>query len=526
MSGALQIILHAHLPFVRHPENAYHLEENWLFEAITETYLPLLAALDSLAADGVPGALTLTFSAPLVAMLDDPLLRTRYTASLDRTLALADEEVTRTAAEDPRLHATAQWYRARLGAQRAQWDAIQHDVLGAYVRHANTGRIELGGCAGTHGLLPLMRHRGSQWAQINTAAQAFHTRTGFPARGMWMPECAYVPGIEPHLARAGIHWTVVDAHGLKHATSEPVRGLFAPIVAPSGTCFFARDPESSEQVWSSHRGYPGDPRYRDFYRDVGFDRPAELIAPYIHPDGIRVHTGLKFWAVTSRTDDHKNPWDPVEAQRVARGHARDFVDKRIQQLRWAADRMDVPPVVTCPYDAELFGHWWFEGPWFLEAVLREAARTGLQTTTPSAWLRIHRVHQEALPAASSWGENGFWEVWNHPRNADMVRDLYVAEEQTRAALLATVGADATVAPVRAQLCRELLLAQSSDWAFIVYGETSVEYARSRHAEHCAAVTRLVAMLQGTAPVDLAWVADRAGPSPLFPDLQPDDWLDD
>jgi 1,4-alpha-glucan branching enzyme len=523
MNGHLQFVLHAHLPYIRHPEHPYHLEENWLFEAILETYLPLLEVFEGLERDRVPGRMTISMSQPLMAMLDDELLRDRFVRHAERLIELATREVARNAGDDA-FEPLAHYYLERLDRLRRLYLRHERDLVGAFAALHARGRVELATCVGTHGFLPLMLLPSSRRGQILTAAEAFERRCGFATRGMWMGECAFTPGVERDLADAGVRFSFVDSHALEFASSRPLNGLFAPVVSPAGTAFFARDPESSAQVWSSHEGYPGDFNYREYYRDVGFDLPLDYIRPYIHPDGIRVNTGLKYHRITQRGSDHREPYQPDVAHATARSHARHFVECRHRQLAWAAQRCSVVPVVTCPYDAELFGHWWFEGPLFLDAVFRElAASDQVVATSPTDYLATNPVQQEALPSASSWGEAGYFSVWLNPGNAWIYPLLHRAEERVAAAVNARVEEPAW-RPVLQQLVRELLLAQASDWAFIIKTGTTVGYAEARTRSHLDHIDRLCDRIEAS---DLEGAASLAAPwfeaMPLFSDVEPRHW---
>lgn len=525
MKGAFQIVLHAHLPFVRHPENEYHLEENWLFEAISETYLPLLDALDGLERDGIPGALTVSLSQPLLAMLDDELLRERFARHLGRLVELGEKEIERTAGGDPAFAKLAAWYHARFSRQLRTWnETLRRDLPSALARLHRAGRIELITCVGTHGSLPLMLRDESRRGQIVTAARQFERRFGFAAAGMWMGECAYVPGVEQMLADAGVRYTFVDTHGIEDASARPARGTYAPLLTDAGVAFFGRDRESSSQVWSAVEGYPGDFAYREFYRDIGFDLDLDYIAPYIHPDGIRLHTGYKYHAVTGE-GEHKAAWDPDRAAAIARTHGADFVRRRREQLERAGRWLDVEPLVTSPYDAELYGHWWFEGPWFLDNVLREAAAAGdIVATTPSRWLDRWPVQQVATPAASSWGDEGYFHVWLNPENAWMVREMQATESRLAGAIERHAAAGQLAERALNQMARELLLAQSSDWAFIVTTDTAVEYAEQRTREHVRNARLLGEALDaGDAAALRELVSLLESRAPIFPDIDFRDW---
>lgn len=516
MNGAVHLVLHAHLPFIRHPEHDFHLEEVWFYEAVSETYLPLLDVLDRLDADNVPGAFTLSVSQPLAAMFDDVLLRERTARHLAHLVALGDRELERTAA-NPDEQRLARFYRDRFAHQLARFEhRWSRDLLGAFADFHRRGRIELITCVGTHGFMPLMLRDGSRRGQIRTALEAFEARTGFAAAGVWMGECAFVPGVDDLLAEAGVRYTFVDGHSILNASSPPVLGVLAPVAAPAGTAFFGRDAESSSQVWSATEGYPGDFAYREFYRDLGFDLPLEYIGPWVHPDGIRLHTGYKYHRITSRVGEHKELYEPWAAAAVVRAHAAHFVESRKAQLTAHKTRTGVPGSITCPYDAELFGHWWFEGPDFVEHVLRTAAQTGLKMSTPSRWIEEHPVMQVAVPGASSWGDAGYFGYWLNQTNAWIYRHLHDAEQRMARAIERHGGRSGAADRALAQCGRELLLAQSSDWAFIMTTGTAVPYADSRTREHIGAIHDLASALDAGDDTRLELLTEqRAERTPMF-----------
>ncbi len=482
--GGVALVLHAHLPFVRHPAHEDFLEERWLAEAITETYIPLLEALDTLDRDQVPARLTISLSPTLLAMLADPLLRSRYLRHLDRLVELAEKEERRTR-PDPAFHRLAEMYLARFYRARTVFlDEWQQDIVAAFRAYQERGLLDVITCAGTHGLLPLVGVTpGVVRAQIEVATAEYRRFFTHGPEGFWLPECAYEPGIDVELARAGIRYFFVDTHGITCATPRPVYGVFAPVACGSGVAAFARDPDSSKQVWSAEEGYPGDFWYRDFYRDIGFDLEYEYVRPYFPPAGQRLHTGLKYHRITGRTD-HKEPYDPDRARERVEAHAAHFVETRVRQVEWLARAMDRPPIVVCPYDAELFGHWWFEGPWWLELVLRRLATTPvLESMTAGDYLARHPVVQQATPAASTWGWKGYNEVWLAKQNDWIYRHLHATAERLHALCRRYPSADERTRRALTQALRELLLAQASDWAFMMSRDTTAEYAARRTSDH-------------------------------------------
>ena len=494
--GGVALLLHAHLPFVRHPAHEDFLEERWLYEAITETYIPLLEMLDALDRDHVPVRLTLSLSPTLLAMLADPLLRSRYLRHLDRLVELAEKEERRTRT-DPRFHRLAEMYLARFRRTRAvflhEW---QQDLVAAFRAYRERGLVELITSAATHAFLPLLRPASpTVRAQIEVAVAEHQRFFGRVPDGFWLPECAFEPGLDAELARVGVRYFVVDTHGIAHASPRPIYGVYAPVACESGVAAFGRDPDSSRQVWSAEVGYPGDPWYRDFYRDIGFDLDYGYVSPYLTPSGQRIHTGLKYHRITGRTDD-KEPYEPERARERAQAHAAHFVEARVRQVEWLTRTMDRPPIIVCPYDAELFGHWWFEGPLWLELVLRRlAAAPTLEATTPGDDLARHPVVQRTTPAASSWGWKGYNEVWLSGQNDWIYRHLHATAERLHGLCRRYPSADERVRRALTQALRELLLAQASDWAFMIARETTAEYAVRRTKDHLLRCQRLCAHVE-------------------------------
>ncbi|HRI71583.1 MAG TPA: DUF1957 domain-containing protein, partial [Polyangium sp.] len=329
MRGSLAIVLHAHLPWVRAPEHPRSLEERWLYEALWESYLPLIDVFDRLVDDGVIAPVTVSVSPPLAAMLADTLLRQRFVAHLDRLEALVEREIVRTRGF-AEFVPTVDFYRDRLRRVRTTWARIGGDVLGALVRLERAGAIELLTTCVTHAYLPALSP-ASVRAQIELGLRAFEQFAGHRPRGLWLPECGYDPLLTNEIVRANVKYTVLDAHGVELAEPRPLAGIFEPILAPSGVAFFGRDPWASRDVWSRETGYPGHPDYRDFYRDIGFDLDEAQLAGEVGPNGTRLMTGLKYHRVTGVGVD-KQVWNPERAEARARLDAEYFVDERVKAL--------------------------------------------------------------------------------------------------------------------------------------------------------------------------------------------------
>ncbi len=517
--GYFALVLHAHLPFVRHPEYEDFLEERWLYEAITETYIPLLTVFERLIEDGVPVAVSMSVTPTLAAMLSDPLLQARYVRHIDRLIELAEREVQRTRWL-PDFHPTALHYLERFRhCRKAFVERYKRDLLKGFRKVADASRLELMTCAATHGFLPLLAiNPAAVRAQVRVAAASHRRLLGQEPRGIWLPECGYVPGLEKELAAEKIRFFLVDSHGLLNAQPRPRYGVFAPAMTGAGVAAFGRDLESSRSVWSADVGYPGDPEYRDFYRDIGFDLDLDYINPYVHESGLRVATGIKYHRITGRTDQ-KQPYRPAAALDRAAAHATDFVSRRQHQVRQLERFIGRKPIVVSPYDAELFGHWWYEGPAFVDFVLRKLHLEQHEVTpvTPLEYLEREADLETVELSFSSWGHRGYGEVWLNETNDWIYRHLHrSADRMVRATRL---HADATGLTQRAlnQMARELLLAQASDWAFIMSGKTAVEYAVRRTNDHVGRFTRLWEQLEAGA-IDETALAEIEARDNIFPDI--------
>jgi 1,4-alpha-glucan branching enzyme len=497
--GYLFLVLHAHLPYVRHPEYDRFLEERWFFEAVTETYIPLIKFFDRLQAEGLAFKVTLSVSPPLANMLEDPLLRERCVRHLDLSLRLAEAECERTK-HWPDVHFLAQMYRRLFTEARQTFvERCGTRLVRAFREHAAAGNLELMTCAGTHGFLPLLASApGMVRAQIHTAIAEHERIFGRRPAGMWVPECAYYPGLDDLLAEAGIRYFFVDSHALDHADPRPQFGVAAPVFCPSGVAAFGRHPMTSKLVWSTSVGYPADYNYREYYRDIGFDLEQSYLEPFQYAQGVRTHTGIKYHRITGKTQD-KHLYNPDWARETAERHARDFAQRCREQAARSRAGLPLPSAIVSPYDAELFGHWWFEGPQWIYRVLRELAGGGdLETATPSQYLDAFPIQQKATPAASSWGKNGYHEHWINPKTEWMWRPLYEVAERMRQAVRSRPDLPAGSLEDRAlrQAGRELLLAQSSDWPFIITNGTTEQYARRRFHDHLHRCHDLLAALDG------------------------------
>lgn len=523
MPGYHCIVLHAHLPYIRHPEYDSFFEENWFFEAIAETYIPIHNLLQRKHREGYRQCLTLSLSPTLLSMLADPFLRERFRTHLDKLRQLAEKEVQRTR-DDPRFSGLAQAYRQQLETvSDTYFDELNGDLIGAFVGLHEAGVIELITSAATHGFLPLLKAEPSNVrAQLKTGAETFHHLTGMQAQGVWLPECGYYEGLEALVEDAGFGYFVVDSHGILNAKPRPYYGLSAPLLCPNGIAVFGRDPESSRQVWSRDEGYPGDVHYRDFYRDIGFDLEMDYIRPFILDGETRIHTGFKYYRITGQ-DGEKAVYDPEQARQRINSHADDFVRRARVQLAQYEGRDKPAPLIVSPYDAELFGHWWFEGPDWLESVIERYGEYPEQValSTPSTYLAGNSQLQVAEPSASSWGNGGYNAFWLNEGNDWIYPSLHDAGKRMQSLVEQFNDAEPGALTYRAlqQAGRSLLLAEASDWAFFMKTGTAQEYAYNRTRDHLARFNYLENVLRNNS-IDERRLQALEVMDPVFPNLVP------
>lgn len=536
IKGYVSFILHAHLPFIHHPESEDYLEEQWLYEAISETYLPLLTNFTKLEEEKVDFRITMSMTPPLLNMLDNKLLQERYIKYLHTHIELAKKEIERTK-DNAKENELAHYYFDRYSNDLYLFQDVYHcNLIEGFKHFQDIGVLEIITCGATHGYFPILYvNEKTVKAQIAVGVQTYEKYFGKKPRGIWLPECGYVPEADKYLKEFGIEYIITESHGILYADPTPIYGTFAPIVSPNGIIAFGRDIESSRQVWSSINGYPGDFNYREFYRDIGYDAPYDYIKPYIASNGARVHTGIKYYRITGK-DCPKDYYNLQWAQDSAEKQAGHFFDSRVEQIDRVSSFTTNPPLIVCPYDAELYGHWWYEGPNWLYLLFKKVYydKCNFKLITPSEYIDKYPLMQISTPCRSSWGANGYSEVWLNPTNdyahkhlheagdrmVELARkfenlDKYMISKNISSSNINSSKNDKEQQPnlnnmkmkssaINAkiekeidlyrralnQCARELLLAQSSDWLFIITNGTMVDYAKKRIKDHIGRFTKL------------------------------------
>jgi 1,4-alpha-glucan branching enzyme len=487
-AGDLAIVLHAHLPYVRSSEPG-SLEEDWYFQALQECYLPLLAVLEAAAADPHQAPrLTLGLSPTLLSLLADRALNARFLPWLTIRLALLEHA-------PAELSAGAADLSLQINTVADLWKACAGDLVSRFRRLQQQGVLDLITCAATHGYLPLLRAvPEAVRAQLRTAVREHERQLGERPLGIWLPECAYYEGLDQQLVNCGLRYSLLDAHGVLHALPRPRYGVYAPICSRAGVAFFARDSTATLPVWSASQGYPGDGVYREFHRDLGWDLPDGVL----EQAGItsRRPLGLKLHRVSGPGTalQDKQPYEPAAAAARVEQHAIDYLQGRGLELNSLAGAMERRPLLVAPFDAELFGHWWFEGPRFLAALFRQASAHGVALVHLREVLSRGESLQVCRPSPSSWGQGGYHTYWLNDTNAWVVPQWQRAS-QAMVRRVSQGVANHRQRELLDQAGRELLLAQSSDWSFILRAGTTTDLARERIERHLDRFWRLIGAIE-------------------------------
>jgi len=507
------LTLHGHLPYVlqhgRWPHGSV-----WLCEAAFDSYLPLIEALQALERDRIAAPITLGITPVLANQLAHPAFVSEFEAYMARRIEGAAGAPAQLAASgDAQLVPIAKFWHDRLTRLLALFRSLGGDLVGAFRGFEDRGRIELISSAATHGFLPLLARDESIRLQLAVGVAEHKRLFGRAPTGCWLPECAYRPGgpwapagarpqsyragTDEHLAAAGYRYFFVDTHlvragealGYPDNDAIPVTGERTPYVAyrvasakrrAHDLFALVRDPKASSQVWSRAQGYPGDEWYLEFHK-------------------IRWPDGLRLWRVTGSGVDlgGKQRYDPGAAGNSARNHAEHFASVLRETAKSIAAQKPArapQPVVTAPFDAELFGHWWFEGVDFVEHLYRQLAENGVRPVTARQHIGDGKSRPTIQLTEGSWGKNGDFSMWLNDQTAWTWKRLWALEEAYWAVAAKALGGGPKPRAVLAQATRSMLLAQASDWQFIISTGEAADYANQRFDEHCGQAEDLVRAL--------------------------------
>ena len=514
--GNLAIVLHAHLPYVRSEEPG-SLEEDWFFQALVECYLPLLETLEQASrSNAQKPKITIGLSPTLLSLLEDEVLKNRF-----KEWVLIRLEILKTLKTE---HTKAALYLTEhFETQLVSWKNCNGNLIERFEKLQTSEVIDILTCAATHGYLPLLRENPEAVrAQLNTAVREHQRLFKNSPLGIWLPECAYYEGLDKLMAESGLRYAVLDGHGLLNAEPRPRYGLYAPICTKNGIAFFGRDSESTLPVWSARDGYPGNPVYREFHRDLGWDLSIENLKKI----GVQEKRplGIKLFRISSKQTalENKQSYDPNAALESVKIDAENYLKDRKKQLKKLSDSMEIEPLLIAPFDAELFGHWWFEGPKFLSQLFVESEKEGINLITLKGALRSRPQIQLCNPSPSSWGQGGFHNYWLNESNAWIVHEWSKASREMIRICSKGIQKTSNINVIK-QAGRELLLSQSSDWSFILKAGTTTKLARERLNLHIKRFWILINSIKDKEIIEPRLLEKIEKDDCLFPLISPLDW---
>tara|TARA_A100001388_G_C28772640_1_gene504930 strand:+ start:1263 stop:2846 length:1584 start_codon:yes stop_codon:yes gene_type:complete len=514
--GKLAIVLHAHLPYVKKNEKN-SLEEDWLFQAILECYIPLLQVLESSKKKNANNTkLTLSLSPTLLSLLQNEQIQEKFSSWINTRLGFLKEL-------SHKEQCAAKFLIRNIKNNYSYWEKCSGNLIEGFKNLNITGNLDILTCAATHGYLPILRENPETvLGQINTAVRSHEIVFGERPLGIWLPECAYYENLDEILFNCGIRYAVLDGHGILNGSPRPRYGVYAPICSKRGVAFFGRDSESTLPVWSSKEGFPGNPVYREFHKDLGWELPASQLQKKGIPTSRPL--GLKFYRITNNKNslDKKEFYIENEALKKVAEHADIYLLSRSKQLRNLSLTSSFEPLLIAPFDAELFGHWWYEGPKFIENILNKSTKYSIKLTNLKEILLQKPNLQICDPSPSSWGQGGYHNYWLNEKNAWIVPEITKAGS-VFVELSKKVLSDEFSIRLLNQAARELLLSQSSDWSFILRAGTTTELAKERIDRHLYRFWKLIDMIKKKSIIDFKFLENIEEEDKIFPYLQIKDW---
>lgn len=568
--GAFCLILHTHLPYVLGHSTWPH-GANMLYEAAAGCYLPLLRVFQRLQADGIEPHVSISVTPVVVDQLADDRFKEWFPHFLTERIQTAEANAGefRYRGDLHLAYLAERWVEHYIDLQRFFNDELDRDIPGALKALQDAGGIELMTSAATHGYLPLLYEDASIQAQILQGIEAYERHFGRYPRGFWLPECAYRPrtqwappaeveepdghtwlrrGIEEFLGTSGLDYFIVDTHMIERAgdplpvdihdehnlgklwsrisrRDEPPRPgwektPFWPYFVgsqfedhPPVACL-VRNTEISYQVWSAEFGYPGDGWYLEFHKK--------------HVPGDH-----RYWRITDDRNDlaTKDCYSPEMAQERVEQQAGHFVSLLHDTLEPQPRPYGRRPMICAPFDAELFGHWWFEGPAWLEQVLRYLHEDYSVNAMMGREYLYHSPPATALDLPEgSWGAGGGHHVWLNKETAWSWRRIYQAERRMVHLAKTYAGRDdGQLQAFLRQAARELLLLQASDWQFLISTHGAPDYAAHRlvahHTDfnHVAELAERWARAEYLSPEDWAYFGSLCDRDRVFPQVSPNWW---
>lgn len=509
LHGLPCFLLDAHLPLVRHPGKERVPQEDWVFRAFADCYVPLLQMLARLDADGVPGALTVAVSPTLVTMWDDGALCDRFEDFLRNRIQRCHEETDRFSRADSDLGRLAGWQLTRSEMQLDFFQSLpKRNITSALAEHCRTGRVELIPSVSSYVVLPLISDPIVRRAHLRLTATFFERRFGFRPHGVLLPACAYSPDLDDDLLSCGFAYTFASAMPFSSDGAAP-RSVG---VSPSGLILLRADYAVGQQLFSISNEWTNDHVYRaSDLEDLTDHRPGSTRPHMCHAVS---RLGFHYYQ-RARAGAPWSLYEPANALERARQSAIDFVDDWKNQ--GPNEHGDLGVVAS---DAELYGYRWFEGFWYLEHLFRHAEQRVLPIVSPFGYLASEQpIVTRVVPTVTSAGSRGFFEDWLNEKTIWVYRSLEVTQSRLRATFQRFAD---TTSPrmhrILAQGARELVLAQASDWLLMITRGGNAQYAIERLQDHLTAADGLASLAERRGRGDRGLLARRESAWPLFPEL--------
>lgn len=471
------LVLHAHLPYIVHEDN--YIEENWFFENMVESYIPFIRMIENLIKDDIIPRITLSLSPTLISMMESKKMISKLSRYVDLRLELIENEYK---TDDSRIKKILDIYKKLYEDAKNFINSYGNNLIRPFKALQDNNIIEIITTPATYPILPLLVNKESLDAQITIATNYYRDKFNRNLNGIFLSECAYDERIETYLIKNNINYFFLDDRAIDIYKYSP----YTNYITEQNLSVFIRDWDSYNDIFNPENGYVAKGVYREFYRDIGYDKDTEYLKKYTLTDK-KIPTGLKFYRITGMDIplDKKELYDFDLAQNEILSDVKDFLYKRINQIKGLDLKQN--PVITNCFSMELFGHRWFEGMIFIENLFRTVRqdRLPLQFITPSEYLNINKSTVKIKPQISSWDKNGYFDIWVNEKN-DFIYP-YIYEITTKYIQIINKYTNRSnsydIDRALKQLTREVLMLQASDWPTLIYNDTYRDYALNRIKKH-------------------------------------------
>lgn len=516
----ITLALNAHIPYIHHDETDDHIQETWLFSALTETYIPLLNMFQELEEEEIPFKITISISPSLATMMNDTVIQEKYIKYLKNLIKISQFEINRTT-DNKSKQTLAKMYKKTYEARLEDFEIkYKTNLIDVFRKFDKKGYIELIATGAAHIYLPHYKHFDKVIeTEIKTGGIEFASTFARQPKGFWLTECGYTPGIEEKIKEANFSYMFTSSESILYADTRPKYGIYAPIQTPNGISFFGLNHSIFRSIYSSSEGFPARSIYRNPFFDIGYEL-AENYWAKLQPGmkGQKMGTGIRYYSYGDDVEK-RELYNFVEADNQAKKDAQIFVDSLVKQNETVKLLMkDRPPLYTCAFDAELFGHWWYEGITFLKEFIKGAHNKGDEflLLSPSEYLRAYPINQTINPTNGSRNEDTGASLidgsndWIYRHTNKIIRtmtDLANRYDDVNGLLKRILN----------QAMRETLLSLSSDWPYNIKRGYSPAYAGKRILRHIENVNGISESLSRQ-KVKTSWITTMEKQTPIFPDI--------